>query len=88
MHHKAGGLVQHDQVGILVQNLQRDILGQGLDLCRRGQAQAVNLPFGNLGLAIGHRHPVAADGPLLDHPRQARAGQGGFFWHKFGQCLI
>ena len=76
VHHHALGLVDHQQVGILVDDVQRDILRHGLDgLCVRDlQQHGVScLEF----QTFGHSLAVALHMTLGHQRLQRRAGQAG-----------
>ena len=76
VHHHALGLVDHQQMGILVDDIQRDILRHGLDgLCVRDlQQHGVScLEF----QAFGHSLAVALHMTLGHQRLQRRAGQAG-----------
>ena len=72
----AGGLVDHDQVRILVEDRQGDSLG--LRGCGRGRGHHDGVEAGQgLGRAAGQNLAVTADGAVGQQRLEARARQGG-----------
>ena len=79
MHRQPRRLVDHQQVGILVDDRQRDIfcLWNGVD--RRRYQHAVGLAFPDPEGCGGDGQGIEQDAPLLQQRLQPRAGQ-------IGQC--
>ncbi len=63
VHGHAGGLVDDDQVGVLVEDVQRDILGLGLGGGGGGHTEQVE-PRPGLGRGIAERAAVQGQGAL------------------------
>ena len=57
MDHHPHRLVDHDHILILIDHIQRDVLGEGLDRLRIGKGHHIDLP--RLGLPVFlHRFPA------------------------------
>ena len=66
VHHQPSGLVEHDQIGILVQDRERDALGSGRGGQGRWQVEDISGTWTDLfGRFLEHR-AVAPDLPLFD----------------------
>ena len=88
VHHHPRRLVDHDQVAILPDHLERNILRQSRHIIGRVKLDAVDLARCQLGLDVGHRHAIPADSAFRDHPGQPAARQSRIRWHKPGKRLI
>jgi hypothetical protein len=88
MDDHAGGLVDDDQIGILMHHLERQGLGRG---DRRGsgrQRDRPDLARRRRRRGIGHRHAAATHRAFGDEPGDPRARQAGCLWHRARQRLI
>ena len=72
MHDQACGLVEHEQVGVFVQDRQRDVLWQRVGDRGRRRAQVHQLTFADFGLC-GHDDAVDLDAAIFDPTLQGRA---------------
>ena len=76
MHDKAGRLVEHDEIGVLVEDRQRDVLG--LRHGRRGLRHRESI--GRAGLhgfgGIAHGHAPASCHPVQDQVLDPGPGKG------------
>ena len=88
MNDHARGLVDHDQVIILMRDDQGDGLGAGLDRFGGRQGDVVFLPLGHAGLAVAGGAVGAGHGAFGDQPRQAGPRQGRILWHRHRKRLI
>ena len=70
MHHHPGRLVDHDQIGVLVDDVKIDLLGLGFGIDRRRHRQRERLARPDLSLL---RDAVATDSTFPDQRHQARA---------------
>jgi hypothetical protein len=88
MHDHARGLVDDDQVRVLVQDVERDRLGHGVDLRRLFHGDRDRVAFGRCHAGIRDDRAVNRHGALCDQPDKARAAQRFLLWHVAAQCLI
>ncbi len=84
MDRHARRLVDHDQVGVLVEHREGDVLGLRLGRLGRGDQQLVVAGLG-LGGEIGQDLAVAAD-PTLGHQGLDAAARQA--WRVLGQDLV
>ena len=88
MDDHAGGLVDDDQVRILVNDLQRNRFGNGCDLGRLLDRDFIDLSLADARLRVSHNDPAATDRPVGQQPGQARSAEMRLLWHIAGQRLI
>ena len=84
MHHHALGLVDDQHIAVLVDNVQGDVLGHGVDGLRVGQADLQCLAAGDL-VILFHR-PAVQQHPLFFC--QPLGGGAGQLLHPVGQKLV
>ena len=71
----AARLVDHDDVRVLIDDVERDVLGRERDFRGLGQLDAVGFARGGLAVLL-HLGAAERDGPGLDEPLGLRAGEG------------
>ena len=88
MDNHARGLVDDDQVVVLMGDNKGNRLGTSLDWFGIGNGDQVILPLGHAGLAVAHDAARAADRALGDQAGQARPRQGRRLWYRQCKRLI
>jgi hypothetical protein len=88
MHDHARRLVDDDQIGILVDDGQRNGFRPRVDRGDLGQGDAVLLTLGHPRLAVAGNAAGAADGALGDQARQTGPRQSSGLWHCQRKRLI
>jgi hypothetical protein len=88
MDDHARGLVDDHEVGILVQDLQRDRFGHGVDLRRLLHGDGDGVALDRCRAGVRDDRAVHSHRPLGDQPGKARAAQRRLLWHVAAQCLI
>ncbi len=88
MDHHACGLVDDDQVMILVYNVEWNGLGNHFSLRRVFNGDLKLVPLCNAGLWVLHELAVSGNSSLGQQFRKARAGEMRLLWHIAGQRLI
>lgn len=88
MHNHSRRFVDHKQIRVLMDNIQRDIFRPCLDGFGIGQDNAVFLSLGHPGLAVPRHAFGTTDRAICDQPCKARARKRGFRWHCERKGLI
>ena len=87
MHHHAGRLIDHNQVVIFKQNLERNIFRQHMAFHRFGHTNDNIIALLHPGFLIGHNNAIHLNRAFGDHARQARPAYGAL-WHIPRQGFI
>ena len=85
MHHQSRRLVDDDQVGVVVEDGQRQIFGDERGGCRVGHVQRDPVALSHLRTGLGHWHPRHSNPTLVDEALELGARGVG---HLAGKELV
>ena len=88
MDHHSGGFVDDGDVGVFVDNRERNVLGPHMRVSGVPDHDLIDLSVDGAALGVADHGSVAADGTLGQEPCQPGARQVCLLWHITGKRLI